>query len=289
VCVVSLAIQLLISGVGAAATPGESDSGRRAPRGSPPAADRVPEGLSAADWSSIRAVYEASRHAAFAVEDGYVARNPGQQWRTRFDGRGFVTTPDGGDWSWGLELVSYGRAGAEQGVRGLAPAKSRCGQRIEYDWSETLTEWYVNDQRGLEHGYTVHRRPDEAGMGGASGRSARLRFTLAVRGELRPRISGGGRDVTFVNDAGAALLSPCAETSCCALQSPPGVVVLFRCQQARYFCSQMFRNPAAPQRGGGAGPVLFQFSGRKVAPGGDASQIGVNGSKHFGSRSWSLD
>ncbi len=33
--------------------------------------DRVPEGLSASDWSSIRAAYEANRHAAFAVEGGY--------------------------------------------------------------------------------------------------------------------------------------------------------------------------------------------------------------------------
>lgn len=76
----------------------------------------VPEGLSTSDWSSIRAAYEANRHAAFAVEDGYQARNPGQQWRTRFDGRGFVTSPDSGSWSWGLELVSYGRAGTERAV-----------------------------------------------------------------------------------------------------------------------------------------------------------------------------
>ena len=55
--------------------------------------DGVPEGLSASDWSSIRAAYEANRHAAFAVEGGYQVWNPGQQWRTRFDGRGFVTTP----------------------------------------------------------------------------------------------------------------------------------------------------------------------------------------------------
>ncbi len=63
------------------------------------AGDRVPEGLSVSDWSSIRAAYEAGRHAAFAVDGGYQARNPGQQWRTRFDGRGFLNTPDAGGWS----------------------------------------------------------------------------------------------------------------------------------------------------------------------------------------------
>ena len=42
------------------------------------AADRVPEGLSTSDLSSIRAAYQAVRHAAFAVDDGYQIRNPGQ-------------------------------------------------------------------------------------------------------------------------------------------------------------------------------------------------------------------
>jgi len=75
----------------------------------------APEGLSASDWAGIRAAYETNRHAAFAVEGGagvspaYVARNPSQQWRTHFDGRGFLTTPEAGGWSWGLELIGYGR------------------------------------------------------------------------------------------------------------------------------------------------------------------------------------
>src|SRR5437867_10308803 len=56
--------------------------------------DDVPEGLSASDWSSVRAAYVAHRYAAFAVEGSYEARNAGQRWRTRFDGRGFVITSD---------------------------------------------------------------------------------------------------------------------------------------------------------------------------------------------------
>ncbi len=196
--------------------------------------DRVPEGLSASDWSGIRAAYETGRHAAFPALDGpkvcqgavdgcYQARNPGQRWRTLFDGRGFVTTPDAGGWTWGLELVGYGRDGAERAITGLAPvtnccggvapainrcegvaqAHSRCGQRVEYGWDDTLTEWYVNDRRGLEHGYTVHRRPE--GLTGGTP-APPLHFTLAVRGDLRPRISGDGRGVTFVNVNRAAVV-----------------------------------------------------------------------------------
>ncbi|HKQ49087.1 MAG TPA: thrombospondin type 3 repeat-containing protein [Phycisphaerae bacterium] len=185
--------------------------------------DPVPDGISPSDWSSIRATYDGNRHAAFAVEGGFQARNPGQQWRTRFDGRGFLTTPDVGEWSWGLELVSFGRAGIERTVDSVAPANSRCGQRIEYEWDDNLSEWYINDPRGLEHGYTVHHRLRPEGArslqeASASGSSAplssparradeRLHFTLAVRGDLQPRITAEGRGVTFVNDRGAAVVN----------------------------------------------------------------------------------
>src|SRR5664280_2410054 len=77
---------LLSPGVWAA----PAQSGRPQKLASP---DAVPEGLSAPEWSSIRQQYEQQRHAAFAVAGGYQARNPGQQWQTRFDGRGFTVQP----------------------------------------------------------------------------------------------------------------------------------------------------------------------------------------------------
>lgn len=44
--------------------------------------DQVPEGLAKSDWSSIRAAYEAGRHAFQPTPTGWQARNPGQQWTT---------------------------------------------------------------------------------------------------------------------------------------------------------------------------------------------------------------
>ncbi|MCK6456693.1 MAG: thrombospondin type 3 repeat-containing protein [Phycisphaerae bacterium] len=183
-------------------------------------AGRVPEGLSESDWSGIRAAYQAHRHAVIAVDRGWSARNPGQQWRTRFDGRGFLTTPDAGGWAWGLELVGYGREGTErviahpsrdrEGAGSHPPCVDSQGGRVAYQWDDTLTEWYVNDARGLEHGYTVQERPEarhSRGSGNPADRAGLLQFTLAVRGDLRPRVSGDGRDVTFVNDAGAAVVN----------------------------------------------------------------------------------
>ena len=81
--------------------------------------DQVPEGLAKSDWQSIRAAYEAGRHAFQPGEghDGvWQARNPGQQWTTTFDRRGFVAEPKGGGWQWGLELKGYGFPGAVRDI-----------------------------------------------------------------------------------------------------------------------------------------------------------------------------
>ncbi len=179
------------------------------------APDEVPEGLAASEWSSIRAAYDAGRHAAHPVDDGHRARNPGQQWSTHFDDRGFLTTPDAGGWSWGLALQNYGFAGQVHSVASKpAHATSAAGQRVAYDWDETLTEWYVNDRRGLEHGFTVHRRPDTSARpnaaGGATGlvdELGPLTFTLAVRGGLTPDVTSDGRGARFVDNEGATALT----------------------------------------------------------------------------------
>jgi len=154
--------------------------------------------LSEVDWSSIREAHQASRHAVEAVDGGYQARNPGQRWTTQFDGRGFTTAPDAGVWSWGLELVSYGRAGAERVVE--APQSVTAdGPRVAYAWDELLTEWYVNDGRGLEHGYSVFARP--------AGDAEELMLDLAIRGNLEASVSSDGRDVRFADAEGSTLLN----------------------------------------------------------------------------------
>ncbi len=118
----------------------------------------TPEGLTDSQWTSIRAAYEAGRHKVTKVDGVYQARNPGQGWLTRFEDGGFAVKPDSGDWTWGLELQSYGIAGEEQEVG--TPSKAQAnGGRMSYRWDAPLEEWYVNDTRGLEHGYTVQQRP----------------------------------------------------------------------------------------------------------------------------------
>ena len=164
-------------------------------------ADAVPEGLTAYDWTSIRAAYEAHRHAVVRVGDGYRARNPEQQWRTEFDGHGFITRPEAGDWQWGLELRSYGFPGQKCVINHGAEVTAE-GTRVTYRRDTGLREWFVNDQRGLEHGFTVEQRPP-----GATDGEDRLEFDLGVRGSLRPNISADGETLCFEDAQGTTVLT----------------------------------------------------------------------------------
>lgn len=154
--------------------------------------------LSSADWSNIKDVYEAARHAAGVTENGLQFRNPGQQWKTEFDGRGFVVRPDSGKWSWGLELTCYGWGDDHTNTQ-MADSVGFTGQEVCYKWDDTLTEWYKNEKRGLEHGYTVHHRP--AGAKGA------MVLELAVRGDLLPLVQSSGLDVQFVDRSNGTVLN----------------------------------------------------------------------------------
>lgn len=175
----------------AAATP-PIGQGSAAPEANSPA------GLSSSDWSSIRAAYEAGRHKIVAAENGWRARNPGQGWITTFDERGFTTDPDGGGWSWGLDLVGYGW-GEPVALAGPVRSTSAEGARLSRDWDGRITEWYVNDRRGLEHGFTIAERPSSAAQP--------LTLEVAIRGALVPAISSDGRNVSFTNPQGGSALN----------------------------------------------------------------------------------
>jgi FG-GAP repeat len=164
-------------------------------------AQAIPTGLTTADWNSIRAEHESQRHAVIASGSRYLARNPGQHWETKFDGAGFVIQPEKGDWRWGLELRSYGFPGHEQ-ITDKARRTTAEGGRVIYERGENLREWFVNDQRGLEHGFTIAKRPERSGEN-----KGPLQFVFSVLGNLRPIISGDETSVRFVNESGVATVT----------------------------------------------------------------------------------
>ena len=158
----------------------------------------IPVGLGTSDWNAIRQEYERNRHAAFAIPGGYQARNFGQQWLVQFDGRGFEVRPDGAQWTWGLQLEGYGRPGQLHTIS-RRPAVSAAKERVSYDWSPGIREWWINDGRGVEHGFTVWKRPSAEGDG--------LVIRLGVRGGLQPRVQEDGRGVRFVDGSGRSVVN----------------------------------------------------------------------------------
>jgi len=166
----------------------------------PASPGQTPQGLARSDWQGIRAAYEAGRHAIHAAENGHTARTPGQRWTTQFDARGFLTQPDGGGWAWGMELHHYGFAG-NLTPAGEAPRAAAEGSRLVRTWDATLQEWYVNDARGLEHGFTIAGRPAGAEAGEP------LRIEMKLRGSLEARAAAGGQSVSFLNAQGSAALT----------------------------------------------------------------------------------
>ena len=76
------------------------------------------------------------------MEGGYQACNPGQGWSTHFDGRGFLTQPDAGGWTWGLELERYGFRGRERELTSLSRVSVE-GGRVDYQWVSTDLKYAV--------------------------------------------------------------------------------------------------------------------------------------------------
>ena len=79
------------------------------------------------------------RHAFQPNATGWQARNPGQQWTTQFDRRGFLASPKDGGWTWGLELQSYGFGDHQTAISGT-PAVKAAGQRLSYQWDANVQE-----------------------------------------------------------------------------------------------------------------------------------------------------
>lgn len=121
------------------------------------------EALPPAERDSLRAAFDDAQHAVEPLRDGdLVARTRRHGYATRFDGRGARVASGDGAWAFELGLAAYGRADAFLAVDEPGSV-THADRRVEYRWSDELTEWYVNRNGGLEHGYTLHARPSGTG------------------------------------------------------------------------------------------------------------------------------
>lgn len=166
----------------------------------------LPPGLSPGDWQAIRAAHTLARYNVERTAEGWQAWNPGQQWLTTFDHRGFLIREERGDrpaanWTWGLELTGYGFGDALTTVRGRPDDIQTAGGELRYLWQDRagrrLTEWYRNEEKGFEHGFTITDRPGQARRASQEARDERLNLILKVRGNLFPDPAGDGQAIAF--------------------------------------------------------------------------------------------
>jgi hypothetical protein len=138
----------------------------------------------------------------------YQAPNRAQNLRTYFAASGPLVIPrvwpegvETPPWHWGLHLAAWGWEGALQPVG--TPALHPDGNRMEYHYpaQSSIVEWYVNDERGLEQGFSVSARPSALG-----GQPANLVLELELSGDLIPSLAPDGQAVEFGTATGVRVL-----------------------------------------------------------------------------------
>ena len=113
-----------------------------------------PAGLREAARSAIAADAYRSRRGPRAR---WATSTPAQNLRSTFGPAGPSVGPVGGGWELKLSLARIGRPGALVAV----PAAQIVGsaEGVKYRRGPGLTEWYRNEARGLEQGFTLASAP----------------------------------------------------------------------------------------------------------------------------------
>ncbi|HEV8701099.1 MAG TPA: integrin alpha [Candidatus Polarisedimenticolia bacterium] len=144
-----------------------------------------------------------SEYGFSPLGDGaWAAPNRAQNLRSRLGADGLevaVRMPAGGGdgWAFRLRLSRFGRAGALETVENAPPILA--SDRIElHREALALVEWYLNDARGIEQGFTVGKAPE--------GGTGPIVLEMAFPGEATTRMEDGGGTVAFTPAPGGPVL-----------------------------------------------------------------------------------
>jgi hypothetical protein len=179
-----------------------------------PSADIPADWLSAVKQNIAASEYHVTWQDHTPLGDlprAYQAPNRAQNFRTYFTPAGFRSIPrdtrmdEAPAWEWGLEWCAVGRAGAMQPVE--EAVLGTAGNRVEYRRGDLL-EWYVNDERGLEQGFTIHEAPSVSQGPGQGDSASPLRLEFKVGGTVHAVLTDArgkdGRDsMEFLAPGGA--------------------------------------------------------------------------------------
>ena len=152
------------------------------------------------DRAQLAAQAELSERAFQQTDDGFAAVNAGQAMLSLLSERGVSVAPDDPtpSWHWKMMLVGYGTGDV---VLPVAPAETVVdGTRLIYRRG-SLDEWYVNERRGLEQGFTLHDLPDGAET------ATTVRLALAIDTQLTLGVQLDDTGVDWMDSSGAVAVS----------------------------------------------------------------------------------
>jgi hypothetical protein len=171
----------------------------------PPSPIVPPAAIDRSAWSAHASRVLAQQEYHFAPVRGadcfWSAPSRAHGFRSRISASGIEIVPRdaqsfgaSAEWQLSIATESFGRG--ERCIALVRAAVSANDERVELDHG-ALSEWFVNEPRGLEQGWTIARSP--AGVGP-------LWICLAFGGDLRARIDASGRSMTLVDETGRTRL-----------------------------------------------------------------------------------
>ena len=165
---------------------------------------KPPAGISENAWAKIVRQIKADRYniskapSTAGSDERYHAVNPANRLRVSFDQQGVEVRPLSEEdvWSLNMRLVAYGYEGALK--ESLATDLKVASNELQYIHGR-VTEWYRNDERGLEQGFTVEK--DEGKRQGDN-----LTVVLRASGSIAPKATSNGDSIAFYDKAGRMVL-----------------------------------------------------------------------------------
>ena len=143
------------------------------------------------------AQYHLTRHDP---SEGFVGSNSRCGFGIIFNESGVSVSPNTeNSWSWDIGLSGFGYSGQVSSIT-TKPQLSVEKNHINYEYSPQLTGWYINDEKGLEQGFTIEAPPQPK-------INAPLVIEMALETTLTPRAIDKGEAIAFHDDSGEHVLT----------------------------------------------------------------------------------
>ena len=149
--------------------------------------ERVPSSLfpGITETLQLTGSYEVYRAVAdISGEHTYRLENPIHSLGAELSPSGVrISSAEAVEWTWSLKFDGYGRGTILDHV--ADPTLTADGGRVEYQYADGVTEWYVNGPLGLQQGFTFESRP-------ASLVDGPLEVRIAMSGDVTVEVNENG-------------------------------------------------------------------------------------------------